>query len=317
MHVSVLLNEVLELLAVPPGGVFIDGTLGFAGHSAAILREAGPTGRLLGIDKDRESLIAAGRTLEGVDGEKTLVHGAHGDIGRIAEENGFTEVDGILLDLGVSSWQLDCAERGFSFMRDGKLSMQMDGSAEFGSAADLLANSDDDELTKIFRQYGEEPRARRIARAIVKARERAPIETTLQLAQIVSRAVGRSGPKHPATRVFQALRMKVNSELEELEQALEDGLKLLKPGGRMAVISFESLSDRIVKRHFVSHAGKWISLQQGGERWEGKTPSVIRITRKPVEAGESELRSNPRSRSARLRVVERLTGPPTGRKKRY
>ena len=224
---------------------------------------------------------------------------------------------GILLDLGVSSYQLDNAERGFSFRRDGKLSMQMDDSAEKGSAADLLAESDERELVDIFRRYGEEPRARRIAQAIIKARAKTPIETTVQLADIVSGAIGRFGAKHPATRVFQALRMAVNSELEELQQALEDGLNLLKPGGRMVVISFESLSDRIVKRHFVGHAGKWVSLQQGGELWEGKLPPVERLTGKPVEAGECELKSNPRARSAKLRAVKRVVEPCKAGKKRY
>jgi len=317
MHLPVLLSETLEALAVVPGGSYIDGTLGFAGHALEILRCAGAKGRLLGIDKDRVALKESARILEDVAGEKRLVHGAHGELGWLAEQNGFSEVDGILLDLGVSSYQLNTAGRGFSFQRDGKLLMQMDGSAESGSAADLLAESDENEMVDIFRRYGEEPRARRIAKAIVKAREKAPIETTGQLAQIVSDAVGRSGPKHPATRVFQALRMAVNSELEELEQALEDGLNLLKPGGRMAVISFESLSDRIVKRHFTKHAGKWVSLQQGGERWEGELPPVERVTRKPVTAGETELKQNPRARSAKLRVARKLTEPQRARKKRY
>jgi len=317
MHVPVLLAETLEALAIGPGGVFVDGTLGFAGHAAEILKLAGATGRLLGIDKDRVALEEAGRRLATVSGAKVLVQGGHGDISRIAAQNGFAEVDGILLDLGVSSYQLDTAERGFSFRLDGKLSMQMDGTAESGSAAELLANTDERALADIFRRYGEEPRARRIAGAIVKARERAPIETTGQLAEIVSDAIGRFGAKHPATRVFQALRMAVNSELEELAQALEDGLKLLKPGGRMAVITFESLSDRIVKRHFASHAGRWVALQQGGESWEGEFPPVERITRKPVEAGEGEIKANPRARSAKLRVVGRVADPQRGREKRY
>ncbi|MFA7173357.1 MAG: 16S rRNA (cytosine(1402)-N(4))-methyltransferase RsmH [Kiritimatiellia bacterium] len=317
MHVPVLLSETLEALAIEPGGIYCDGTLGLAGHAAEILRRAGPAGRLLGIDKDTVALEEAARRLEHVDGEKRVVHGGHGDIRRIAARNGFLELDGILLDLGVSSFQLDTPERGFSFQRDGKLSMRMDADAESVGAAELLANSDERELAELFRRYGEEPRARRIARAIVKARESAAIETTVQLADIVSAAVGRSGAKHPATRVFQALRMAVNSELEELAQALEDGLWLLKPGGRMAVITFESLSDRIVKRHFASHAGRWVSLQQGGEHWEGELPPVERVTRKPVEAGECELRNNPRARSAKLRVVKRVVEPKKNKANRY
>ncbi len=317
MHVSVLLNEVVELLNVMPGGVYIDGTLGFAGHARKILERAGPNGRLLGIDRDPQALEAAARYLADAPGESVLIHGCHGDLRRIAAAEGFAAVDGILLDLGVSSWQLDSAERGFSFMRDGRLSMAMDPGAEGPDAARMLADLSDDELAEIFRRYGEEPRARRIARAIVTAREKRPIVSTLQLAEIVSDAVGRSGPKHPATRVFQALRMAVNSEMEELERALDDGLKLLRPGGRMAVISFESLTDGVVKRCFAEHAGRWVSLQQGGERWTGGDPPVKRVTRKPVEAGAAEVESNPRARSARLRVVERLEQIPAARRKRY
>jgi len=317
MHLPVLLSETLEALAVVPGGVYIDGTLGFAGHASEIMRRAGATGRLLGIDKDRVALTEAARRLEGIAGEKRLVQGAHGELGWIAEQNGFPEVDGILLDLGVSSYQIDTAERGFSFRQDGKLSMRMDADPQGESAADLLARLDENGLVDIFRRYGEEPRARRIAEAIVREREREPIETTGRLADVVSDAIGKFSARHPATRVFQALRMAVNSELEELEQALEDGLKLLKPGGRMAVISFESLSDRIVKQHFARHAGKWVSLQQGGEHWEGELPPVARVTRKPVEAGEDELRNNPRARSAKLRVVERVLEAQSAKKKRY
>ncbi|MDD2599144.1 MAG: 16S rRNA (cytosine(1402)-N(4))-methyltransferase RsmH [Kiritimatiellae bacterium] len=317
MHVPVLLSESLEALAIEPGGVYCDGTLGLAGHAAEILKRAGAGGRLLGIDKDSVALKEAARRLEHIAGEKKLVHGGHGDIRRIAADNGFSELDGILLDLGVSSFQLDTPERGFSFQRDGKLSMLMDADAESAGAAELLAKSDERELTELFRRYGEEPRARRIAEAIIKARESAAIETTVQLADIVSAAVGRSGAKHPATRVFQALRMAVNSELEELEQALEDGLWLLKPGGRMAVITFESLSDRIVKRHFANHAGRWVSLQQGGECWEGELPPVERVTRKPVKAGTCELRNNPRARSAKLRVVKRVAEPHKNKANRY
>jgi 16S rRNA (cytosine1402-N4)-methyltransferase len=317
MHLPVLLSETLKALAVVPGGVYIDGTLGFAGHASEIMKQAGATGKLLGIDKDRVALKEAAKRLARVKGEKKLVQGAHGELGWIAEQNGFDQVDGILLDLGVSSYQIDTAERGFSFRQDGKLSMRMDADPHGESAADLLASLDENGLKDIFRKYGEEPRARKIAKAIVREREREPIETTGRLADVVSNAVGKFSAKHPATRVFQALRMAVNSELEELERALEDGLNLLMPGGRMAVISFESLSDRIVKHHFASHAGKWVSLQQGGDRWEGEIPPVQRVTRKPIEAGPDELRENPRARSAKLRVVERVVEPQRGKKKRY
>jgi 16S rRNA (cytosine1402-N4)-methyltransferase len=178
------------------------------------------------------------------------------------------------------------------------------------SAADLLARLDVQSLSDIFRRLGEEPRARQIAQAVVRARRQAPIVTTGRLAEVVAEAAGgRSGPRHPATRVFQALRMAVNQELEDLERVLEEGLQLLKPGGRMAVITFESITDRLVKQRFAAHAGRWVSLQQGGERWEGELPAVMRVTRRPLEAGPEELAANPRARSAKLRVVQRCETP--------
>lgn len=309
MHLSVLLQETVDALAVVPGGSYIDGTLGGAGHAAEILRRAGPTGRLLGIDRDVEALSRSAARLEALSGEKVLVHGAHGELGHVAEANGFAAVDGILLDLGVSSDQLDTPGRGFSFRLEGPLDMRMDP-ARGESAADLLARLDVQSLADVFRRLGEEPQAWRIAQAIIRAREERPIRTTGRLAEVVSEAVGgRKGPRHPATRVFQALRMAVNRELEDLEQALADGLRLLKPDGRMAVITFESLTDRMVKQFFAAHAGKWVSLQQGGERWEGELPAVERVTRHPIEPGADEVEANPRARSAKLRVVRRCETP--------
>jgi 16S rRNA (cytosine1402-N4)-methyltransferase len=309
MHLSVLLPETVDALAVEPGDSMIDGTLGGAGHAAEILRRAGPTGRLLGIDRDAEALRRSAARLAEVPGEKRLVQGVHGEIGRLAEENGFADVDGILLDLGVSSDQLDTPGRGFSFRLEGPLDMRMDPSCG-ESAADLIARLDVAEMTDVFRRLGEEPQARRIAQAIARERARQAIGTTGRLAEVVSAVLGgRTGPRHPATRVFQALRMAVNGELENLERALEDGLRLLKPGGRMAVITFESLTDRMVKQRFAAHAGKWVSLQQGGERWEGELPAVERVTRHPVEPGPDEVAANPRARSAKLRVVRRCEAP--------
>jgi len=309
MHLSVLLQETVEALAVVPGGSYIDGTLGGAGHAAEVLLRAGPDGRLLGIDRDEAALARSAVRLADVPGEKRLVHGTHGEIRQLAEANGFTAVDGILLDLGVSSDQLDTAERGFSFRLEGPLDMRMDPS--YGeSAAELVARLDAQELTDLFRRFGEEPQAWRIAQALVREREKRAIDTTGRLAEVVSAALGgRTGPRHPATRVFQALRMAVNREMENLEQALEDGLRLLKPGGRMAVITFESLTDRTVKRCFAAHAGKWVSLQQGGERWEGELPAVEKVTRHAVEPGSDEVAANPRARSAKLRVVQRCEAP--------
>jgi len=317
MHLSVMLQETVEALAVVPGGSYIDGTLGGAGHAYEILRRAGPAGRLLGIDRDVAALERSAARLAALSGQKVLAHGAHGELRRLAEENGFAAVDGVLLDLGVSSDQLDTPGRGFSFRFDGPLDMRMD-TTRGESAADLLARLDVQSLADVLRRLGEEPQARRVAQAILRAQQQAPIATTGRLAEVVSAALGgRSGPRHPATRVFQALRMAVNRELEDLEQALEDGLSLLKPGGRMAVITFESLTDRLVKQRFAAHAGRWVSLQQGGERWEGELPAVQKVTRHPLEAGADEREANPRARSAKLRVVARCEAPGRRREKDF
>ncbi|MFZ4395304.1 MAG: 16S rRNA (cytosine(1402)-N(4))-methyltransferase RsmH [Kiritimatiellia bacterium] len=307
MHVPVLLEETLAALAVRPGGTYIDGTLGYAGHAAAILRGAVPGGRLLGIDRDGEALARAQAHLQGQPGAALLAQGNHGALGQLARANGFGEVDGVLLDLGVSSAQLDEPARGFSFMRDGPLDMRMDTSRG-ETAADLVARLEVVELTTLFRTLGEEPRALAIARAIERERKRAAIVTTLQLAGIVAAASGwYGGRRHPATRVFQALRMAVNDELGALRVALTDGLSLLRPDGRMAVITFESLTDREVKTVFAAHAGRLVSLPQGGARWEGRSPAVAFVHRHPVGPGEVEIASNPRARSAKLRAVRRLT----------
>ena len=317
MHLSVLLQETVGALEVVPGGSYIDGTLGGAGHAAEILRRAGPTGRLLGIDRDTDALKRSAARLEALSGEKVLVHGAHGELRRLAEANGFAAVDGMLLDLGVSSDQLDTPGRGFSFRLEGPLDMRMDPTRG-ESAADLLARLDVQSLADVLRRLGEEPQARRVAQAVVRAQEQSPITTTGRLAEVVSEALGgRKGPRHPATRVFQALRMAVNRELEDLEQALEDGLRLLKPGGRMAVITFESLTDRLVKQRFTAHTGRWVSLQQGGERWDGELPAVTKVTRHPLEAGSEEVAANPRARSAKLRVVQRCEAPERRRDKDF
>jgi 16S rRNA (cytosine1402-N4)-methyltransferase len=292
-HVPVLLKETLEALSVKPGGKYIDGTFGRGGHSRAI-RERG--GDVLGIDRDDDAVASAG--------DMKVVKGCHGDLEKIARANGWGEVDGILLDLGVSSPQLDEADRGFSFLKDGPLDMRMDRTAAM-DAAEIVNGWDVDCLERMFRGLGEEPQARRIARAVVAARSRKALETTAELADLVERTVGRRGAHHPATRVFQALRMAVNDEMGELERALAGGLELLKSGGRFAVITFESLTDRTVKRFFASHVGKMKSLQQGGETWEGEMPKVRAVTRKPVVAEKKETDLNPRSRSAKLRVVEK------------
>lgn len=300
LHVPVLLKETVDALAVRRGGAYIDGTLGRAGHTREIIARGG---RVLGIDRDEQALNEVGE-IENL----TAVKGRHGDIKEIAYENGWKEVDGIMLDLGVSSPQLDDAGRGFSFQREGPLDMRMDR-AQGLTAAEIINKESAENLAWIFRTYSEERQAKKIANAIVRARERGRMfETTEDLASLVSSVIGRSGPHHPATRVFQALRMAVNDELGELERALEGALSLLREGGRLAVITFESLSDRIVKRFFSSHVGVMRSLQQGGEEWCGTEPRARAVTKKPIVSSDEECAANPRSRSAKLRVIEKGGG---------
>lgn len=299
-HIPVLLKETIDALSVKACGRYVDGTLGRAGHAREILARGG---KVLGIDRDDAARSAVSEWhLSGL----TVVAGNHGELSRLAKERGWKAVDGILLDLGVSSPQLDEADRGFSFLREGPLDMRMDRSRGL-TAADLVGDESAERLAEIFRTLGEEPQARRIAQAIVGARAKGVrFETTTALADFIERLVGRRSGHHPATRVFQALRMSVNDELGELTRALEGGLGLLKPGGRFAVITFESLSDRIVKRFFAAHVGKMRALQQGGEVWEGELPKARMVTKKAVTAGAEELELNPRARSAKLRVIERV-----------
>jgi 16S rRNA (cytosine1402-N4)-methyltransferase len=295
-HIPVLLEETMAALAVKAGGRYVDGTLGRAGHAKEIVARGG---EVLGIDRDEQALREVG-SVAGID----AVWGRHGDLKEIANAKGWNDVDGVLLDLGVSSPQLDEAGRGFSFMREGPLDMRMDRSCG-PSAADIVNGESAERLEEVFRRWGEEPQARRIARAIESERARRPIETTTQLADLVERVAGRRGGRHPATRVFQALRMEVNGEVDELTRALEGGMELLRPGGRFAVITFESLTDRVVKRFFASHVGRMVSLQQGGERWEGADPRARAVAKRAVTASAEEMDFNPRSRSARLRAVEK------------
>ena len=295
-HNPVLLKETVDALSVRPGGRYVDGTLGRAGHAKEIIARGG---EVLGIDRDEQAIREIGE-VAGL----TAVRGRHGSLKEIANEKGWNEVDGILLDLGVSSPQLDEAGRGFSFLREGPLDMRMDRSCGL-SAADIVNGESAERLEEIFRTLGEEPQARRIAKAVAKERAEKPFETTVELAEFIEKVVGRRNGRHPATRVFQALRMEVNDEIGELERALEGGLELLKSGGRFAVITFESLTDRMVKKFFARHVGKMVSLQQGGERWEGETPKMRAVTGKVVVASEEESDLNPRSRSAKLRAAEK------------
>ena len=295
-HNPVLLKETVDALSVRPGGRYVDGTLGRAGHAKEIIARGG---EVLGIDRDEQAIREIGE-VAGL----TAVRGRHGSLKEIANEKGWNEVDGILLDLGVSSPQLDEAGRGFSFLREGPLDMRMDRSCGL-SAADIVNGESAERLEEIFRTLGEEPQARRIAKAVAKERAEKPFETTVELAEFIEKVVGRRNGRHPATRVFQALRMEVNDEIGELGRALEGGLDLLRRGGRFAVITFESLTDRIVKRFFAGHIGRMVSLQQGGERWEGEEPRMKAVTRRVVVASKEEEDLNPRSRSAKLRAAEK------------
>ena len=309
-HIPVLLRETVERLVpageAAPGTWYIDGTAGAGGHSAAILDAAGPQARLLALDRDADAVELARARLAPYGERATVVRAEFSEMGEVARGLGIGAVAGILLDLGVSSMQLDRPERGFGFMRDGPLDMRMD-ERQPETAATLLARLDEAELARIFRDYGEEPAARRVAHAIVEAREAGRLPaTTSELAELVSRAKGgRRGRIHPATQTFQALRIAVNGELDALDRALPAALYLLAPGGRLAVISFHSLEDRRVKRFMAAHEGRMESLPMGGERWCGQEPRGRRTDRRAVVAGEEEAARNPRARSAKLRVIER------------
>jgi len=309
MHQPVLLEEVLSLLNIREGGVYIDGTLGSGGHAEAILERIGANGMLLAIDRDRAALERAGHRLSRFGSRCRRVHGNYADIGALAAEAGIHAVDGILLDLGVSSEQIDTPERGFSFMHDGPLDMRMNRESA-STAADFVNSASELEILTVLRTLGEERSAKRVAAAIVSRRAATPFETTGDLAEVISVAKGgRRGRIHPATQAFQAIRMAVNRELEGIDDGLRGGLELLREGGRMAVITFHSLEDRPVKRFFAAHEGRWESLAAGGERWEGVLPPMKRITGKPVQPSEQECRSNPRARSSKLRVAERVSAP--------
>ncbi|MDX1992243.1 MAG: 16S rRNA (cytosine(1402)-N(4))-methyltransferase RsmH [bacterium] len=305
-HLSVLLQPVLDGL-MPDGRLpqrVIDGTLGAGGHAAALL-QAG-AGALLGLDLDPSALALARERLAPYGDRAHCVHASYLEMQKEAANLGWGQVDAILLDLGVSSMQLDRAERGFAFMQDGPLDMRFDPTSETPPASDVVNTWDEADLADIFFRYGEEKFSRRIARALVAGR---PYETTRQLADAVAAAVPREKrtkgrPIHPATRVFQALRIAVNDELRVVERALPIAIRLLAPGGRLAVISFHSLEDRIVKQTFKDAAEEIVSPP--GMMLEEKRAVVRLVTRKPIEADEAEIARNPRSRSAKLRIVEKL-----------
>ncbi len=303
-HVPVLLEAALDALQPAPGGCYIDLTVGAAGHARGILERSSPTGRLLALDADAEAVQYARSALRDF-GERAIVrHGSFDALGELAAEAGFAAVAGILADLGLSSRQLDRPERGFSFQTPGPLDMRLDRATQETTAADLVNGLSEQELATIIYRYGEEHRSRAVARAIVRER---PLRTTTELAEVVARAVGRPrGRIHPATRVFMALRIAVNDELGALERMLPQAVTLLAPGGRLAVISFHSLEDRIVKDYFRQEAKGCICPPEAPVCTCGRQPRLRLLTRRPVEPSAEECARNPRSRSAKLRAAEKL-----------
>jgi 16S rRNA (cytosine1402-N4)-methyltransferase len=301
-HTTVLLNEAVEALAIRPDGIYVDGTFGRGGHSARILERLGSEGRLIALDKD-PAAVAVGKAWR--DARFRMVHRGFAQLAEVLREEGVAKVDGILLDLGVSSPQLDEAERGFSFRFDAPLDMRMDTSSGM-TAAEWLATADEGLLTEVIRDYGEERFAKQIARAVVAARAVQPIHTTRQLVELVGKAVRtREAGQNPATRTFQAIRIYLNGELEELERVLPECVTHLKAGGRLAVISFHSLEDRIVKR-FMRDMAEGDKLPRDVPIRASEVPQGrMRLVGKAVRAAEAEVKANPRSRSAVMRVAER------------
>ncbi|MCE1224920.1 MAG: 16S rRNA (cytosine(1402)-N(4))-methyltransferase RsmH [Geobacteraceae bacterium] len=307
-HLSVLAQEVIEQLAPRPGGIYLDGTLGGGGHSELILEKIGPDGLLIGIDRDQSALAAASERLRRFGSSFKPLQGSFGDLAELLKREGINALDGLLLDLGVSSHQLDTDERGFSFRLDGPLDMRMDRTCG-DSAADLLQECSEQKLEQIIKEFGEERWARKIAQRIVQVRQETPISTTLQLADLVAGTIPRRFHEdriHPATRTFQGLRIAVNQELEQVQQGVTAGIAALKPGGRIAVISFHSLEDRIVKHLFREAATGCTCPPRMPYCVCNKKPHLRILTGRPIIAGAEETDRNPRARSAKLRVAEKL-----------
>ena len=307
VHTPVLLREAVDLLAPKAGGLYVDGTLGAGGHAAEILKRSAPDGVLIGMDHDADAVERCSKNLAPF-GDRVIIRQAnYRDLPEVLSELGHTLVDGVLLDLGLSWFHLKAPDRGFSFMLDGPLDMRMDMSRS-QTAADLVNTLPREELVKIIREYGEDHRAGAIARAIEKARVRGPITSTVQLAEIVSSVFPPYPPRriHPATLTFQALRIAVNDELGSLREGLFNILPILKPGGRVAVITFHSLEDRIVKQAFVKEAKGCVCPPRMPVCACGRKPVLRILTPRPVVAGEEEVRTNPASRSAKLRAAEKL-----------
>lgn len=307
-HIPILRDTVVSLLAPQRGGTFVDGTLGGGGHAEAVLERLPEGGRLYGIDRDSAAIEAASLRLTRFGEAFTAIRGNFFDMKRLLAGQGVMEADGILLDLGVSSHQLDTPERGFSYHEDAPLDMRMDPSAPL-SAYDVVNGYPAEALARIIREYGEERYAMRVADAIVREREKAPLDSTVSLADIVKHAMpapARREQQHPARRTFQALRIEVNGELAGLSDALTDAHDLLRSGGVLAVITFHSLEDRIVKQAFKTFENPCTCDPRAPICTCGKKPTARMLTKKPIVAGEAELKENPRARSAKLRAIQKL-----------
>jgi 16S rRNA (cytosine1402-N4)-methyltransferase len=301
-HRPVLVSESVELLAPRAGSLVVDGTCGGGGHSAEILRTGAD---VVALDQDPDAIDFAREKLSEYGGRVTLVQANFRESGKVLDELGIVGIGGALLDLGVSSRQLENAVRGFSVMRQGPLDMRMDPRREL-TAATIVNSYSEEELTRIFRELGEEPAARRIASQLVKFRKTTPFHETMQLSKAIEKIVWRHGRRHPATQVFQALRMEVNDELTALEEGLDALTKRLDSGARIAVITFHSLEDRIVKNFFRDRSREWLDRPEWPEPRRNPDYALRLVTDKPVEPGENEQRNNPRSRSAKLRVAEKI-----------
>ena len=307
-HRSVLLDECIESLSIRPRGIYVDGTAGGAGHSSVIASHLEAGGRLLALDQD-ETAVKVARERLSVFGERAeVVHTNFCNLGKVCEERNIPQIDGLLLDLGVSSYQLDTAERGFSYQADAPLDMRMDAQNPL-TARKIVNEYSEDALRRILYEYGEERFSSRIASNIVRARESAPIETTGELVEIIKRSIpaqAREGGHHPAKRSFQALRIEVNAELDVIAPAIKSAVSLLSSGGRIAIITFHSLEDRIVKQTFASLTGGCTCPKDFPVCVCGNRPQIKIVTKKPILPSAEELEANPRSRSAKLRVAEKL-----------
>ena len=307
-HRSVLLDECIEALSIRPDGVYVDGTAGGAGHSSVIASHLGEGGKLLALDQDETAVRVASERLSRFGERAEVVHTNFCDLAQVCEARGIAHIDGLLLDLGVSSYQLDTAERGFSYRADAPLDMRMDASKPL-TAKQIVNEYSEEALRRILFEYGEERFSSRIASNIIRARETAEIKTTGELVEIIKRSVPThhgDGGHHPAMRTFQALRIEVNAELDVIAPAIKSAVSLLNPGGRIAIITFHSLEDRIVKQTFADMASGCTCPRGLPVCVCGQKPKVKVISRKPILPDSEELESNPRSRSAKLRVAEKL-----------